>query len=238
MIKIQGLGRRRHGLSHAECIEHHRNIHSKLGLGQSDHMGKYVLYYFREAFNAKGAPLAEFPWDMSAVEWFREKQYWDNFQEWLEAAPDGQEVKHDEASFLEREKCFMLPYDESIVVDRDDGGETIVLMRLLKFADGVSLVRGGPDHAASIGAIRIHFGEALRKLVINYITEATCLASGAIPYKPIDVVEIYKIDRAVCPDPHDVVRAFAVPAIAATEDALFAMDRSFNLLAEEVVFQG
>ena len=237
MIKVQGFGRRNSETSHAECIAHHRNIHSKLGLGQADHMGKYVLYYFREAFGFDGTPIEDFPWDMSALEWFRDDAYWTNFQDWLENAPDGQDVKLDEASFLDRDKCYLCPYDENVLVHQEAGEASIDLVRLLSFAPGISPEAGHRHHAIhTLPTIRQYFGTGLRKLVVNTITEATRLSSGRIPEKPIDIVEIYKIDGTGHRAPRDIIQAFAGAEIRSRESEIFSAERSFNLLAEEVVF--
>lgn len=226
MIKVQGLGRRRAGMSHHDAIEHHRNIHSKLGIGQADHMARYVLYYFREALDAEGKPLADFPWDMSALEWFREDAYWDNFQQWLEAAPDGQEVKEDEGNFLDRDQCFLMPYQEEVVVDRPASGETIDLLRLLSFAPGAV------DNAVRVAAVRDRLGDALRKLTINRIDYATRLSSGRIPDTPVDLIEIYKVDRAAFADGRALVRALADPA----GNSQFDHKRTIHFVAEEADF--
>ncbi|MBA4094647.1 MAG: hypothetical protein C0489_11235, partial [Candidatus Accumulibacter sp.] len=89
MIKVQGFGRRRTGMRHEECVRHHREVHSKLGLAQGEHMEKYVLYYVQRAFSSDGAPLHDLPWDMSALEWYREEERWTDFLRWLEEEPDG-----------------------------------------------------------------------------------------------------------------------------------------------------
>jgi EthD domain len=237
MVKVQGLGRRHPGISHADCIEHHRNTHSQLGLGQAEHMAGYVLYYFREAFGSDGTALPDFPWDMSALEWFREDSYWDNFQKWLESAPDGQEVKKDEATFLDRDKCFLCPYEDRVVVTTHAHGDVIDLLRLLSFSDGISDEAGADYHARiCVPAIQAHFGDTLRKLVVNTITEATCLAIGKIPNKPVNVIELYKLDRVAFASAGALVGAITAPAIAKAEASIFAADRTINMVAEEVVF--
>jgi EthD domain len=237
MIKVQALGRRRPGMRHADCIEHHRTIHSKLGLAQAEHMGAYVLYYFREALGSDGAALSDFRWDMSALEWFREPEYWNNFQKWLESAPDGQEVKDDEGNFLERDKCFLCPYEERIIFNEDRDGDCVDLLRLLSFSRGTEPSAGAAHHAkVCVPAIRARFNASLRKLIVNTITEATCLASGKIPDKPVDVIEIYKFDRSAFASNAELVRAFAAPAIVDAEARIFEVDRKINMIAEEIVF--
>ena len=110
MTKVQGFARRRDGMSHEDCVRHHKDVHSRLGLAQAEHMAKYVLYYFEEAFGPDGSRLADMPYDMSALEWYSNDERWVNLQDWLESEPDGQEVKEDESSFLERDRCYLCPY--------------------------------------------------------------------------------------------------------------------------------
>ena len=235
-VKIQGLGRRGPGISHAEAIAHHRNTHSKLGLGQADHLEKYILYYFQEALRPDGTTLSDFPWDMSALEWFREADYWDNFQQWLASAPSGQEVMVDEARFLDRESCFLLPYEERIIVDDRSHDGVVHLVRLLAFCVDASNDAGVDQALTGTREITTHFGTALRKLVVNRVTEATCLATGKIPMSPVDVIQIIAVDEEAFDSTSDLVRSFSTAEIATAERRAFSAERTVNLIAEQVVF--
>ena len=236
MTKVQGFARRRDGMSHEDCVRHHKDVHSRLGLAQAEHMSKYVLYYFEEAFGPDGSRLADMPYDMSALEWYSNDERWVNFQDWLESEPDGQEVKEDESSFLERDRCYLCPYEERIVVDEaiDDA---FVVFRILTIADGVSpddLIAHHRSRCAP--AVRAAFGGALRSYVVNFITEATSLATGRIEYKPFDLIEIVKIGKTDATSLRNVIDVFVSESVTTAEDPVIARHKTLTFSCEEVAF--
>jgi hypothetical protein len=231
-----GFGRRRENLSHEDCIKHHRDTHSKLGVEQAAHLGKYVMYYFSEAWSGGGSALGDLPWDMAEVAWLEEER-WNNFQKWLAEDPAGEAIKADEEQFLDRDRCYLVVCNEDTVVDTQSDANDESLVRVLKLAadDDTSIaVRQHRDLLTPL--IKEAFGPSLKSYVAHYVTEAMNLARGAVSVAPMDIVERYKIDKSVMDARDGVQNLFALAHIIECESSILDRDRTVLFRGDEAVY--
>jgi hypothetical protein len=237
MIKTLGFGRRSESVSHEDCIEHHRETHSKLGLKQAEHLGKYVLYYFSGAMSGNGLALTDFPWDMAAIEWFLEDERWHNLQKWWDKDPDGQVIKADEARFLDRDRTYLFACDENDIVDHGSRVDDVNVLRVLKLrgdCDPQVAIRQHKDLLVPL--IQNEFGSSLRRYVSSYVSEVTCLGRGQIPVSPADIIERYKLDRLFMERFEEIDSPFNSKRILDCEFSIVDRDQTIIFTGEEVVY--
>jgi hypothetical protein len=233
MIKTMGFGRRRESLSHEDCINHHRETHSKLGQEQAAHLGKYVMYYFSEALSGSGSAIGDLPWDMAEVAWIDDER-WKNFRKWQAEEPDGQAIKADEEQFLDREKCYLVVCDEKTIIDSHADAKDVSVVRVLRLragADPSTAIRAHRDLLVPV--IKDAFGSSLKTYVTHYVTETMNLAHGLLPVGPIDIVERYRIDQSIMRADDQPFRSARVVDCEAS-----ILDREGTLMfrGEEVVY--
>lgn len=237
MIKTHGFGRRSDKVSHEASIEHHKSQHSKLGLAQADHMGRYVLYYFNSAYSGRGEKLDDFPWDMSALEWFSDDDRWHNFKNWQDSAADGQEVKEDEERFLDRAKCYLSAYDEDAIVTDASAVDALNVIRVVKFKGGVDRAEGQAQHKRVVAPFILDaFGDSLKKLTVNYPYEAISLAEGSLAELPMHAIEIYKLDKSILSNPNDLGHLFSQSEFTKATMELANGDETWILEGEERIY--
>jgi hypothetical protein len=232
MIKTLGFGRRSTSMSHAACVKHHREEHSKLGLNLTEHFGKYVLYYFDAAVSGNGTVLTDLPWDMVALEWFLEDARWYNFQKWLTDAADGQVVRADEEQFLDRDQCFMFACDENVIVNNAANSDDVNIIRVLKLQSG-----SVAQHKSTLAPlITSTFGPSLKTYAVYDVTEATCLARGPIDTSPMDIIEVYKLDKTFMNGFENISAPFLSTRITECEADILDRQRTVIFRGAEAIY--
>lgn len=235
MIKIQGLGRRQKGTSHADCVRTHRESYSKQGMAMADDLARYVLLYFQQAFSPDGRELEDFPWDIGAFEWYKSQEAWDRFQAKLKASLNGQGAPDKEREgFLDLDHCYLNPYDETLFV-AGEPEDSVNMIRVLTAKGGRSAQQLAEAHDRTCApAIRAQFGDAIRKYAGEYLIESLRMAEGVLPKKPFDIIEYYKFDPSWKGREAELVKSFNAAAIRQAEDALFDLAATVTMTAEEV----
>lgn len=234
-VKIQGLGRRQKGTTHADCIRVHRESYSKQGMAMADDLCRYVLLYFQQAFTPDGRELEDFSWDIGAFEWYKSQEAWGRFQAKLKASLNGQGAPDKEREgFLDLDHCYLNPYDEKLFV-AGEPEDSVNLIRVLTAKDGLSAQPLADAHERTCApAIRAQFGDAIKKYAGEYLIESLRMAEGVLPKKPFDIIEYYKFDPSWKGREGELVKSFTAPAIRDAEASLFVSDATVTMTAEEV----
>lgn len=195
MIKSVGVGRRRSGMTHEECVQYHREVFSPLGKSVIGHRGleKYIAYYVDQAFTLEGEQLAESPWDMVVVESYTE-EFWQQMGEWRTTNPEGIKISEHMARFLDPLSGMMMLGEENEII-APAGGNAGVLVWLGTRQKDISHEEFVRYHREVHVPLALGMlGQGLKGYVAYYVNAALSLAEGFMPSPPYDAIVITRFD--------------------------------------------
>lgn len=117
MIKTLHLVTRKAGITHDECVKHHRQVHAPL---VADFWGprikRYVAYYLNEVATVATIERAatELPFDMVVEIWW-EDDAWNNLSEYAKG-PEFKKIIESEIAHINLEKVIPLIFDDNVIV--------------------------------------------------------------------------------------------------------------------------
>lgn len=117
MVKMLVLLRRKAGISHDECVKHHREVHAPLVASiWGAKMKKYVAHYVNEVMAGQRiqGTVTEPPFDMIVEQWW-ENEAWNTMRE-LRKTPEGKKISQDEKEFLDMENLVSFIVEENAIL--------------------------------------------------------------------------------------------------------------------------